>query len=928
MALPVGGAGGDPGRMTRGTDPSPPRSAAALLALCLPPGRIGEAILGDLHEDYLTLIQRRAEGDEKARQSGPVGGRTGALLRAGLWYWCQVPLLGGPFLLRRILHRRLYRGLPGRAGVREPGGGWLTGLSRELRFGFRTLLRDKGFTAVAVLTLGIGIGATTSIFSVINAVLLRPLPYPESDRLVVLRDVKAPQYLSGIQVAPGHFVEWQARATSFNQMGAFVSRTYTLTGRGNPVRISAASVSGGTFTLLGVTPVLGRDLRSGEDQPGQDAVVITSHRFWQQDLGGDPGILGQSLSLDGRPYTIVGVLPSGVDFPEPGVDLWTPMALTSEQRQAHGNHHLWVVARLSPGVPMGQAQTEMNGIARQLEAEYPDFNAGWGVRVDGLLESRVGGRKTVLWTLLGAVALVLLIACANVANMLLVRAAGRHREMAVRAAMGAAHWRLLRQAFTESALLGVGGGLLGVLLAEGGVVILPKLVSNWPRIDEMSLDGPTLIVTVLSVLLAMLFFGTAPAAQALKSDPTVWLKETGRGSSSGPDRQRLRRILVVTEVALALVLLTGAGLLIRSLRNLQQVDPGFSPENALVAHIELPEASYSAGPQTAAFFNRLTDEVSRLPGVEAAGVAFTLPFIRDQHLGFAIDGRPPARPGEMPTTLYYAVSPGYFEAIGVQLVRGRLFTEGDSGEAPGAVIINQTMARRHFPGEDPIGKRIHLTNGPVDFREIVGIVADVRQNGLDDEAREQVYEPFSQQTYQDLDMWLVVRSEGDPLSLSTSVRRKAQELESTLPLADLQLLDGMVARWVRDRQGPAELLTFFAGVALLLATLGIYGVMSYSVAQRTREVGIRMALGARGPDLMELVFREGLILTLSGLAIGMVLSLSMTGLMERMLYGITATDPATLAMASMVLGSVALVAMFIPVHRATRVDPNVALRSE
>jgi len=385
---------------------------------------------------------------------------------------------------------------------------------------------------------------------------------------------------------------------------------------------------------------------------------------------------------------------------------------------------------------------------------------------------------------------------------------------------------------------------------------------------------------------------------------------------------------VITEVALALVLLTGAGLLIRSLRNLQQVDPGFSPERALVAHIELPEASYRAGPQSAAFFNRLTSEVSGLPGVDAAGVAFTLPFIRDQHLGFAIDGRPRAESGQMPTTLYYAVSPGYFDAVGVRLVRGRLFTEADNEDAPGAVIINQTMARRHFPGEDPVGKRIHLTNGPVDFREIVGIVGDVRQSGLDDEAREQVYEPFSQQVFQDLDMWLVVRSEGDPLSLSASVRGVAQELESTLPLADLQRLDGLVARWVRDRQGPAELLTLFAGVALLLSALGIYGVISYSVAQRTRELGIRMALGARAPDLREMVLREGMVLTLSGLAAGMILSLSLTHLTEGMLYGITATDPATLATAPLVLGAVALAAMFIPLRRAIRVDPNVALRSE
>lgn len=914
--------------MIRGDEHSPPALAEAILAFCLPPGKSGAALLGDLHEEYLALVEAGGTGDGKAGGFGNSKFRAGAILKARIWYWGQVPLLSGRFLLSRVLHWSLYQELKRRSGDHSPRFGMLTGLSKDLRYGARTLLRDRSFTAAAMLMVGLGIGATTSVFSVVNAVLLRPLSYPESNRLVVLRDMKAPHYLYGIQVAPGHFIEWRSRANSFEQMSAFTSRSYTLTGRGDPVRISGASVSAGVFTMLRVQPTLGRDLSPDEDQPGHDAVVIISHRFWQEYMGGDAGVLGQSVALDGRPYSIVGVLPPRVDFPEPEVELWTPLALTPEQRVSHGNHQLWVVARLKPGLEIEQAQTEMSGIARQLEAENPEFNTGWGVRIDGLLESKVGDRKLALWTLLGAVGFLLLISCANVANMLLARAARRQKEVAVRASIGASPWRLLRLAFAESAWLGVGGGLLGILMAAWGVAILPSLMRELPRIDQVSLDAPTLAATVLIVILSTLFFGTAPAAQALRSDPTVWLRAVLRGSGGSSSRQPLRRILVVSEIALALVLLTGAGLLIRSFLSLRQVDPGFSPENALVAHVELPEASYSAGPQTTDFFNHLTEAVSQLPGVEATGVAFTLPFIRDQHLGFAIEGRPPAEPGEMPSTLYYAVGHGYFQAMGIPLVRGRLFNKEDDAEAPGVVIINQSMAQRHFPGENPIGKRLHLTNGPVNFREIVGVVGNVRQNGLDDGPRDQVYEPFLQQTYQDLDMWLVVRSPGDPRSLSAAIRMKARELESNLPMADLQTLDGVVARWVRERWAPAELLTFFAGVALLLAGVGIYGVMSYSVAQRTREVGVRMALGAEAHDVAALVFREGLTLTFWGLTIGLGVSLSMTHLMDRMLFEITATDPVTLAVAPIVLGGVAILAAFVPARRVTRVDPNGALRSD
>jgi putative ABC transport system permease protein len=840
---------------------------------------VGDAVLGDLHEAY---VARVAEDERRAS------------FRARVWYWQQVATMGAPYLLRRLGRRSLYRDLHDRFVPSGPRGGLTDGIPRDLRFGARSLLRDRTFTSVAVLTLGLGIGATASMFSVVNAVLLRPLPFPEPHRLVFLRDAKAPDYLSGIQVAPGHFAAWRDRSTSFEGMGAYQGRRYTLTGVADPMRLEGARVSAGLLPLLGVHPAFGRHFGTDEEEPGRDRVVLISHRLWEQDFGGDPSMVGRSLLLDGQSHTVVGILPPGFEFPDPAIDLWTPLAMTLEDAQVQGNHYLWVVARLRGRVTMEQARGEMDGLARQLETEHPRFNAGWGVRLDGLLESRVGERKLALWTLLGAVAFVLLIACANVANMLLARSAGRRREMGVRAAMGAGPGMLLRQALAESALLGAGGGVLGVLFASWGVSALPAIASDVPRIEGSNLDLLSLGVVAGVVVLATLLFGIVQAAQAFRSDLTAGLKDMARGSSSGPRRQGLRRLLVVFEVTLALVLLTGAGLLIRSHQNLREVDPGFRPEQALVAHIELPGATYTPGPETAGFFRQLTDGVSGLPGVEAAGVAFTLPFIRDQHLGFSIQGRPPVESDRFPSALYYAVSPGYFRAMGIPLVRGRLFTSEDREGTPGVILINRAMAERHFPGQDPIGERIHLTNGPVSYRKIVGVVGDVRQSGLHEAARDQVYEPFSQQTYQDLDMWLVARSAADPTALSGAVRKLAQELEGDL----------------------------------FLAALGVYGVMSYSVAQRTREVGIRVALGARRPTLVAWILAEGLSLTALGLAGGLLVALPMTRVMEGMLFGVGATDPVTLALSCLALTATAGLATALPVHRATRVDPNVALRSE
>ncbi len=798
-------------------------------------------------------------------------------------------------------------------------------LWQDLRYGARMLLKRPGFAALAALTLAVGIGANTAIFSVVNTVLLRPLPYSDPDRLMLIRETKLPQFPE-FAIAPGNFLDWQSQQETFDRFEAFRGFYYNLTGTGAPERLRASRVTAGLFPTLGVQPALGRDFLAEEDRPGSDAVVIISHGLWQRRFGGDANIVGQPLQLNGRSYQVIGVMPESLRFLDRNAELWTPIAFTDQERQNHGGHYISAIARLKPGVTPEQAQTNLATIAARLEQQYPDTNAGWGIKLIPLFEAAVGEMRPTLWVLLGAVALVLLIACANVANLLLARASSRHKEIAIRSALGASRRRLVRQLLTESLLLALVGGAVGVLLAYWGLDLLLSLApENLPRMRDVSLDARALGYTFAVTLLTGVIFGLAPALQSSNPDLNETLKEGGRGSTGGR-RQRVRSLLVVTEVALALVLLAGAGLMLKSFWRLQQVDPGFNAENALVVNVNLPPSKYADAQQQAAFFRQLLERTATLPGVQAVGATQSMPIINDFILGLVIEGRPPAAPGDEPSTNYYAISPDYFRAMGIPLIRGRAFTERDTTGAPRVAIVNETFARRFFPDEDPIGKRIHVTNGPETFREIVGIVGDVRHYGLEREAPAQAYEPYLQQPF--AGMSIVVRTAADPANLSAAMRQEVFALDKDQPVASVRTLEEILAESVAQRRFSMFLLGLFGGIALLLASVGIFGVMNYTVAQRTHEIGIRLALGAQRRDILRLVVGQGMGLALIGVALGLVAAFAGTRVMASMLYGVSATDPLTFTGVALLLAVVAFLACYLPARRATKVDPMIALRYE
>lgn len=592
--------------------------------------------------------------------------------------------------------------------------GWgyvLADLQRNVVVGLRSLCRNPGFTAVVVGTLALGIGANTAIFTVVNGVLLRPLSYEDSDRLVVIRETKLPQF-SSFSISPGNFESWRTGNTVFDQMSARRTAPFNLTGRGEPELLRGARVTAQMFAMLRAQPVLGRDFLPEEDQPGRDAVIILSHGLWQRRFGGVPDLIGQALTLSGRSYTVIGIMPPDFEFLRADIELWVPMAFTAEELDNHDSHYLRTDARLKDGVSLEQARTEMRTIASQLEQEFPESNTGWSVTVTPMIDSVVGDTRPALLVLLGAVGFVLLIACANVANMLLARATGRQKDIATRIALGAGRWRLTRQLLTESVLLGVAGGGAGLVLATWSIRVLPGLAPELPRLGEVALDGRALALTGALAVLTSVIFGLAPALHLSKPELTESLKEGGRGASGGRRRQRTRDLLVVTEIALALALLVGAGLLMRSFRALQQVDPGFNEENVLVVRLTLPESTYPENEQIRLFYRQLLERLSAGPGVRAAGVTQSLPFFDDMVEGFRVEGRPEPLLGERPTTNYYAVTPDYFSVMGIPLLRGRLFTDRDRQETPSVALINEALARQFFPDEDPIGQRIWLTTGP------------------------------------------------------------------------------------------------------------------------------------------------------------------------------------------------------------------------
>jgi putative ABC transport system permease protein len=802
---------------------------------------------------------------------------------------------------------------------------WIEELWLDLRYGARMLRTQSGFTLIAVLTLSLGIGANTAIFSIVNAVLLRPFPYQAPERLVILQE----RYTAGgFSPSYPNFADWRTQNTVFSSMVAVrTNESFNFTGAGEPERLQGRIVSAEFFSTLGIQPLLGRDFLAEEDHPGATPAAILSYGFWRRRFGEDQSVIGKQLTLNNQSFTVVGVTPPNFQFGAEA-DVTVPIGLQAERFRLRGRDPgVDVVARLNPNVSQQQAEAELNLIAARLEQQHPESNKGRRVRVTSLHESFVGDVRQPLLILLGAVGLVLLIACANVANLLLVRSSTRQKEMAVRVALGADRRRIIRQLLTESILLAALGAALGILLAVWGTsFIAGYLPDGIPRLHEAQVDAPVLGFTLAVSLLTGLLFGLAPALQASRPNLTEGLREGDRGSSGR--RQRLRSVLVVGEVALTLTLLVGAGLLIQSFRRVLEVDPGFKAQNLLTMQVSVNNRD---GQQVANFFEQLQQKVRSLPGVKSVAVSNGLPFGTANYPGFFIEGR--TDPDNKGSGLRYTVSPDYFQTMGIELIKGRLFTTEDTRDSPQVIVIDEALARRHFPNEDPIGKRLKQSRDAPGL-EIVGVVRHVEHYSLDGQSPDaQFYTNFNQTPLQTLPngvrrINLLTRTYDDPLSMASAVRAQVAALNKDQAVFNVRTMEQIVAQSVAPRRFSMLLLTVFAVVALALASLGIYGLMSYAVAQRTREIGVRMALGAQAGDVQKLVIGQGMNLALTGVALGLVASAALTSTIKNLLFGVSATDPATFAAIALLLALVALLACWIPARRATKVDPMMALRTE
>ncbi len=802
-------------------------------------------------------------------------------------------------------------------------------LAQDVFYALRRLVKAPGFTIVAVITLALGIGANTAIFSVVDGVLLQPLPYPESDRLVGVYHTTEGH--RAVMSGP-NFTDVVHSATSFENAAAISTGRMILTGEGDPIRLPVAEVSASLFNVLRVRPALGRTFNADENTPGKNNVVILSHGLWQQRFGSDANVIGRRVQLDGVAKEVVGVMPAGFSYPEER-DAWLPVEydqnFVSKQR---GAWFLNVVARLKPGVTPAQSAAEVETIGRNLARQYPDADAEIGMTTFPLREAMVHDIRRAVLVLLGAVGFVLLIACANVANLLLARAAARESEMAVRTALGAGRGRLVRQLLTESVILALIGAGIGLLLAVWGVAFLTSLKPQGiPRLENVRIDGTVIGFTIAIAVVTGVLFGLVPAFTATRG-LSASLKESGRGAVTHRGGARVRGALVVTELALAVMLLAGAGLLMRSFVKLQAVDPGFRPEQALTFELTLPDARYAKDSQRIAFFDRLLPRLRALPGVRAAAAVMGLPLSgMDFIISFEIEGRPPVPPAQQPAMQVRVATPDYFSTIGIPLKRGRLFSEDDRAGTTRVVLITESAAREFFPNEEPIGKKIKLGwgRGPGTPRaggEVVGIVGDVKEAGLDEPNPPHIYMPVRQWPVDF--MSVVVKTATPPTALTDAVRSEVYAVDPNLPVSNVRTLDDIVARSISQPRFYMLLLTIFAGVALVLAAIGIFGVLSYAVAQRTREIGIRMALGAQERTVIGLVVREAMILVILGVVCGTMAALVLSQTMTRMLFSVTPTDPATFATVAVALLAVALFASYVPARRATRVDPIIALRTE
>jgi len=809
---------------------------------------------------------------------------------------------------------------------------------QDLHYSVRMLRKSPGFTAVAVLTLALGIGANTTIFSVMNATLLRTLPFPNPDSLVLVWETfgKGPNNIN-IVSAP-NFWDFKRQSQSFEDMAIFDSagRGYNLSATGNnqePEQVSGLRVSAGFFSVLGVKPLLGRTFLPEEELPGKDHEVVLSYRLWERGYGGDPQLLGRTIKIDGEDFTVVGVMPREFhwQFWSKARQLWVPVGYNKTDYGRDENSFI-AIARLKAGVTVAQARTEMETIAGRLVQHYPTEDAGMGATVTPLPEFEMGSLKTAMTALMGAVGFVLLIACANVANLLLARGAARQKEFAIRRALGAPGFRVVRQLLTESLLLGVLGGAAALPLTAWGNGLLFHFFQldnlNLPlrEIESVAIDGRVFGFTLVVCLLAGVLFGLAPAINTLRGKVNEPLKEGGRGSTEG-GRSRLRNALVASEVALALVLLCGAGLMIESMARLLGVDPGLNPKNVLTMQMSVPqEELYNGPPGLPRFCQDLESHVGAVPGIASVGAVAHLPFEGDAGRGFQIEGQPPAEPGHLPGAGYSVACPNYFRTMGIPLLKGREFTHQDTLGSAGVIVINETMAHTFWPKEDPVGRAIRLGDSNGARLTVVGVVGDVRYRGLDESVRRQFFRPYTQAGWPV--MGIVVRTIGTPSAFTVPIKKALAEVLPDRPVSQVEIMEEIVRNSTGSRRFPMLLLSGFALLALVLAAVGIAGVANYSVAQRTQEIGIRVALGARSNDVLRLVLRGSMNWVLLGILLGIAASIGVTRLLSGLLYGVRPTDPAVLGAVSVLLTGVALLASYIPARRAMRVDPMIALRYE
>jgi putative ABC transport system permease protein len=802
----------------------------------------------------------------------------------------------------------------------------LTSLLRDLRYAYRTLARNPGFTCVSVLAIALGIGANSAVFTVVNSVLLQPLRFQRPDQLLVVRERNLKAGFPTFSLSPGNYLDYRDHNHAFSGIAAIHSQGLNLSGGSEPERLRGARVTVDFFDVLGRRPFLGRAFTAQEMQLGSHRVAILSYGLWQRRFAGNRDVLGQTLKLNDEVYTVAGVMPSDFQFPA-RAEIWTPLAMDLQSWQQRGGHYLGGIGRLKEGYSLEAAQADLNAIAARAQRQFPASNAGWDTTLRGLQESVVGKIRPAILTLTAAVGFVLLIACVNLANLLLSRSATRRREIAIRGSLGAGRGRLIRQLLTESVLLAALGATAGLALAWAGTRLLVNLSPTiLPRANEIALDARALEFTAAVAVLTGILFGLAPALHLARTDLMSGLREGARGNAIGFRRNRLRSVLVSGEVALSLVLLSGAGLLMRSFYQLQSVDPGFNTHGVLTFRTNLPAAKYREDAQQAAFYRRALERIRALPGVAVAGAAQIFPLSGDDYiLSFVQVGKPAPPVGNAPSAAFYAATPGYFAALRIPIKKGRDFTEHDDAAAAPAAIISESMARQFYRNEEPLGQRMQLGNGAKPA-EIVGIAGDVRDQELNSMGRPAIYRPAAQVPFST--MYFGIRTGGDPAALTAGVRTAMRELDRELPLDAVGTVDALAAASLSQRRFSMLLMAVFAGLALVLAMVGIYGVISYSVTQATQEIGIRMALGAQRGDVLRMVFGYAGALMAAGIAVGIATALATARLLASQLFEVQPTDPATYAGVASVLLATGLLACAIPAFRAMRIDPLVALRNE